>query len=65
MIIETDIELGKKYKDETTGFEGTAVAISKHWHGPVQVQIVAKRPAPSDSPVDAWFIVDRLKPTSG
>jgi len=53
------IELGKKYKDSLTGFEGIATARATYLYGCVRVLLEAKSKS-NVKPEEYWFDEQRL-----
>lgn len=55
------IELGQRYKDTVTGFEGTAVGIYHKLHGSSSAEIAADFVAGQPASQPQWFDEERLK----
>ncbi len=53
------VELGEKYKDNISGFEGTAIGRAVYLHGCEQVLLVADSEENAE-PVSLWFDEQRL-----
>ncbi len=56
------IELGKKYKDSITGFEGIATARTEYMFGCVNILLVGKELKSDGTPNELWFDEQRLVP---
>lgn len=55
------VKLGEQYRDEITGFEGTATARSEFLNGCVRVCLEG---GDDGKPAEYWFDEQRLDPTS-
>ena len=56
------IELGKKYKDSITGFEGIATARTEYMFGCVRILLEGKKLKPDGTSNELWFDEQRLVP---
>ena len=59
------IELGKKYKDQITGFEGVAAGVCYYLSGCNQVLLVPPISADGNFRESQWFDVQRMKELEG
>jgi hypothetical protein len=55
-----DVVLGSKYKDEITGYQGTAIAETRWLNG--CVRFLLQRANKDGKPEDEWFDVQQLSP---
>lgn len=53
-------EFGKVYRDEVSGFVGTAIGRAEYWHGATSVQLEAKT-GPSGDQKLRWVPEGRLE----
>ena len=61
MEISNNLVLGAKYKDEITGFEGTATGFTTYITGCDQVLLVTEVGSKSEEYKALWFDIARLK----